>query len=101
MLKLSEAQWAELQSHDSRQVVSAVCDQFLDKRPEMLKSPGRLPLQTRMQAAYDYAVRAGFTSMPHILRLMYLAADAPAIHDDPLVDTHLRKPGANAGTTTR
>ena len=26
--------------------------------------------------------------------MMYLAADAPGIHDDPLVDAYLRKPGA-------
>lgn len=48
----------------------------------------------RMQDAYDYAARAGFTSTPHIVWLMFLSADAPRIHDDPLVDQYLRKPGA-------
>jgi hypothetical protein len=86
MLKLNEAQWGELQSRDARQFVTAVCDQFLAKRPDMLDRPGRSAVQGRMQAAHDYAARIGFTSTPHIVRLMYLAADAPGIHDDPLVD---------------
>ncbi|CAN7621142.1 hypothetical protein LJR289_004604 [Pseudoduganella sp. LjRoot289] len=94
MLKLSEAQWDELQSREAGQFVAAVCDQFLSKRPDMLDRPGRAAVQDRMQAAHDYAARIGFTSTPHIVRLMYLAADAPGIHDDPLVDAYLRKPGA-------
>lgn len=95
MLKLSEAQWAELQSREVRQFVAAVSDQFLSKRPDMVNQPGRAAVQGRMQAAHDYASRTGFTSTPHIVRLMYLAADASGIHDDPLVDAYLRKPGAS------
>jgi hypothetical protein len=94
MLKLSQSQWEELQARDTNQFVAAVGDQFLAKRSDMLDRPGRAAVQDRMQAAYDYAVRIGFTSTPHIVRLMYLAADAPGIHDDPLVDAYLRKPGA-------
>lgn len=94
MLALSEAQWRELQARDARQFVAAVCDQFLAKRPDMVATPGRDAVLDRMQAAHDYAARVGFTSTPHIVRLMYLAADAPRIHDDSLVDAYLRKPGA-------
>lgn len=94
MLTLSESQWCELQARDARHFVAAVCDQFLSKRSEMLEEPGRDAVLERMQGAYDYAVRIGFTSTPHIIRLMYLAADAPRIYDDPLVDAYLRKPGA-------
>lgn len=94
MLKLSEAQWEELQARDARQFATAVCDQFLAKRPDMLALPGRAAVQDRMHAAHNYALRIGFTSTPHIVRLMYLAADAPGIHDDPLIDACLRKPGA-------
>lgn len=32
--------------------------------------------------------------MSHIVRLMYLAADAPGIHADPLINAYLRKHGA-------
>jgi hypothetical protein len=94
MLTLSEAQWRELQVRDARQFVAAVADQFLSNRPEMLRSPGRETVTARMQAAHDYALGIGFTSVPHIVRLMYLYADAPRIHDDPLIDGYLRKPGA-------
>jgi len=93
MLKLSQAQWEELQVRDTHQFVVAVCDQFLAKRPDMLDRPGRAAVQGRMQTAHDYAVRIGFTSTPHIVRLMYLAADAPGIHDQ-LINAYLRKPGA-------
>ncbi|NRR29037.1 hypothetical protein HSX11_02460 [Oxalobacteraceae bacterium] len=94
MLKFSEAQWEELQARDAQQYVAAVCAQFLEQRPEMLEHPGRPALQQRMQAAHDEAVRIGFTSTPHILHLMYLAADAPGLLADPLLNAHLRKPGA-------
>lgn len=94
MLKLSEAQWEEIQARDTHQFVAAVCDQFLAKRPDMQDRPGRTAVQGRMQAAHDHAARIGFTSTPHIVRLMYLAADAPGIQDDPLIDIYLHKPGA-------
>jgi len=94
MLKLSEAQWNELQRRDAGQFVAAVRDLFLSQRPDMQESPGPEELFERMEAAHAYAVRVGFVSTPHIVRLMYLAADAPGIHDDQLVDGYLRKPGA-------
>lgn len=94
MLTLTEAQWQSLQQGEARQFVAAVCDGFLSKRPEMSARPGRDKVLARMQDAYDYAVRAGFTSTPHVVRLIVLSADAPRIHDDPLVDAYLRKPGA-------
>jgi hypothetical protein len=94
MLRLSEAQWRELQAHDARQFVAEVCRQFLDARPDMEAHPGRAAVHQRMQAAYGHAARIGFTSTPHVVRLMYLAADAPGIHDDPLVGAYLRTPGA-------
>lgn len=94
MLKLSEAQWSELQSRDARQFAAAVCEQFLSNRADLLERPGRTAVLQRMQAAHDYALLIGVTSTQHIVRLMYLAADAPAIHDDALVDAYLRKPGA-------
>lgn len=94
MLKLTEAQWQALQQGDAQQFVAAVCDAFLANRPEMLLQPGKDEVLVRMQAAYDYAGQAGFTSTPHIVQLMYLSANAPRVHDDPLVDSYLRKPGA-------
>jgi hypothetical protein len=48
-----------------------------------------------MLAAFDFAKSAGFQSTPHVIRLMYLSADAPGIHEDPAVSAHLRRPGAS------
>ncbi len=42
----------------------------------------------------DQAIRLGFRSTTHIVRLMYLASDAPGILQDQLVDAYLRKSGA-------
>ena len=94
MLTLTEVQWQALQQSEARQFVAVVCDGFLANRPEMRTQPGRDEVMIRMQDAHDYAARAGFTSTPHIIRLMYLAADAPHFYDDPLIDRYLRKPGA-------
>ena len=93
MLTLTESQWQALQQGEARHFVAEICDEFLVTRPEMSERPGADATRSRMQAAYDYAVRAGFKSASHIMRLMYLAADAPRIHDDPVVDRYLRKPG--------
>lgn len=94
MLTLTEAQWRAVQQGEANQFVAAVCDGLLAGRPGLREVPGRSAVLSRMQAAHDYAANAGFISTPHIVRLMYLSADAPAIHDDPLVDGHLRKAGA-------
>ncbi|MBU0914889.1 hypothetical protein [Aquabacterium parvum] len=94
MLTLNEAQWRALQAHDNRQFVLNVVDQFLANRPDMRETPGKYGVAERIQAAHEYGTRIGFTSTPHMVRLMYLAADAPRIHDDPVVHHHLSKPGA-------
>lgn len=94
MLTLNQEQWSQLKARDGATFAAAVCDQFLSTRPEMSASPGRQVVLTRMVAAQNYALRAGFVSTPHIVHLMYLSADAPAIHDDPVVDAHLRRKGA-------
>jgi len=94
MLKLSQAQWDQLQTRDSHQFVAAVCDQFLSKRADMLDSLGWAAVYDRMQAAFDYGARIGLRSTSHIVRLLYLTADTPSIHNDALIDAYLRKPGA-------
>lgn len=94
MLTLDEHQWRALQDSDARQFVATVCDQFLAKRSELVTAPGRDVILGRMQAAHDYAERIGFTSTPHIVWLMYMAADAPTLVTDPVIETYLAKPGA-------
>lgn len=94
MLTLDATQWADLKARDMDSFVAAVCDQYLETRPEMAAAPGRNVILRQMQGAHDYAVRAGFTSNPHIVRWLYFAADAPGIHEDKQIDSYLRKPGA-------
>src|SRR6218665_2598639 len=94
MLTLTEAQWQTLQQGEARQFVAAGGGVFPPRGGGGRGPPAREAVLVRMQDAYDYATHAGFTSTPHIVRLMYLSADAPRIHDDPLVDHYLGKPGA-------
>ena len=94
MLTLNDVQWRALQQSEARQFVSAVCDELLANRPEMLTQPGRAVVLGRMQNIYDYAAEVGFTSTPHLVWLMYLSVDAPSFQDDPLVNGYLRKRGA-------
>ena len=94
MLTFDESQWRALQACDTRQFVATVCDQFLANRPELVTAPGRVVILGRMQAAHDYAERVGFTSTAHIVWLMYIAADAPTLVSDPVIESYLRKPGA-------
>jgi hypothetical protein len=97
MLTLSEDQWQALQASDTLRFVVAVCDQFLAGRPDMMAVPGYGEVLGRMQRAHDYALRLGFSSTPHIVRLLYLAANAPGMFAGPVIDSWLRKPGATPG----
>ncbi|MDC6179717.1 hypothetical protein C2I33_04165 [Ralstonia solanacearum] len=94
MLTFSEEQWRALQACDGRQFMATVCDQFLANRPDLTAAPGRSAILERMTQAHDFAEQLGFTSTPHIVWLMYLVADAPALVTDPVIETYLRKAGA-------
>lgn len=94
MLQFNDVQWQSLLQAETDQFIMSVCEEFLAQRPEMLAKPGWDSVLANMRAAYGYALRLGFTSTPHIVRLMYLSADAPGIHDDQLVNIYLRKRGA-------
>lgn len=95
MFKLSDAQYEALRERDAAQFVRSVSDQFLMERPELVEQPGRDVVYNRMLGAFEFAKSVGFQSTPHVIRLMYLSADAPGIHEDPAVSTHLRRPGAS------
>ncbi|QNT25260.1 hypothetical protein [Ralstonia solanacearum] len=91
MLTLSGDQWRALQAYDARHFVMAVRDQFVTERPDAAQQPGGQVILDRMLVAYDQAERLGFTSTPHIVWLLYLAADAPAWLADPAVNAYLRE----------
>ncbi|MDK3023563.1 hypothetical protein QO239_13250 [Cupriavidus taiwanensis] len=94
MLTLSEAQWQALREAEARSFVGAVCEQFLGLRPELLREPGKEEVLRRMLAGYDLAARIGLQSTPHIVKLLYLCADAPQLAADEQVQMYLLKPGA-------
>ena len=92
MLTLSDAQWSDLSARDTHSFVVAVCDQYLGKRPDKVAAPGRDAVLKLMENAYDYAVRIGFTETPHIVRWLYLAADAPGLQEETVVEIHASNP---------
>ncbi|WP_265919676.1 hypothetical protein [Cupriavidus nantongensis] len=94
MLTLSEAQWQALRQTEARNFVSAVCEQFLTRRPELLREPGKEEVLGRMLAGHDLAARIGLQSTPHVVKLLYLCADAPQLAADEEVQRYLLKPGA-------
>jgi hypothetical protein len=94
MLTLSKEQWKQLQSRDDQQFTATVCDQYLASHPDMAQTPGREVVLNQMRMAREFADRLGFTDAPHIVQLMYLLTEAPALIDNPRFASHLRKPGA-------
>lgn len=94
MLTLSEAQWQALRHVEAQNFVGTVCEQFLAHRPELLPSPGREEICSRMQAGYSLAAESGLLSTQHIVKLLYLCADAPQMATDRQVRAYLSKPGA-------
>lgn len=93
MLTLSPTQWQEMAKHEAANFCDTVTNQFLADRPDMASSPGRQVISDRMRSAYTYAWELGYSSTPHVTKLMYLAADAPEFFREPNVDKQLRKPG--------
>lgn len=94
MITLSEEQWSLLKRRDTASFVDAVCEQYVRTHKAFPSGTTREQTRALMQAAYEFAERAGFTSTPHIVHLMYFAADAPGVLDEPAVIAQLRKPGS-------
>lgn len=94
MLTLSEAQWQALRETETRNFVDAVCEQFLANRPELFQRPGREEISGRMQGGYSLAAEMGLQSTQHIVKFLYLCADAPQMATDQPVRGYLLKPGA-------
>ncbi|MBB3005475.1 hypothetical protein [Cupriavidus alkaliphilus] len=94
MLTLSEAQWQALRKTEVRNFVGGVCDQFLALRQELLRAPGKEEVLGRMLSGHDFAAEIGLQSTPHIVKLLYLCADAPQLAFDREVRTYLLKPDA-------
>ncbi|SOZ55904.1 conserved hypothetical protein [Cupriavidus taiwanensis] len=94
MLTLSEAQWQALRHTEVQNFVGAVCEQFLANRTELLQRAGREEISSRMQVAYSLAAELGLLSTQHIVKFLYLCADAPQMATDLQIRAYLLKPGA-------
>lgn len=94
MFKLSSDQYADIRARDKEHFVQSICDQFMESRPEKAALPGRVAVCRSMQRTFDFAINAGFTSTPHLIRLMYMAGDIPGIHEDQTIRAYLLRPGA-------
>lgn len=93
MLTLSAGQWQAMREHEANSFADAVAGDYLKEHPEMADQPGTLEICMRMRAAHAYALGLGFTSSPHLVAFMHLAAVLPAFYEQPQVDKVLRKPG--------
>jgi hypothetical protein len=68
-----------------------VADQLITGRPGLQDE--RSVVLKRLGATHRLAGEVGFTSSPHIIRLLHLAADAPGLHQDPDVRAWLSRLG--------
>ncbi|WP_040502121.1 hypothetical protein [Herbaspirillum sp. YR522] len=94
MLTLTEAQYQKFLARDVQNFIAAVADQFLSEREDMRTDPGREEVLKRMQAAYDNGRHLGFASTGHLIYMMYMSADYPALFERPGAQRYLSKPGA-------
>lgn len=94
MIKLSPDQCEEFRSRDMKHFVRSVFDQFAESRSKELDQPDRAAAFHSMSQAFEFAIRSGFTSTPHLIRLMFLAGDIHGVHNDQAVRTYLLRPGA-------
>lgn len=94
MLKFDAAQLRHLERADRARFIEAVAALFLKGR--MANSNDGDLVFDRMCAAHEYAESIGISSTPSMVQFMFLAADAPAIFEDPLITRQLEKPGATA-----
>lgn len=93
MLMLTEEQWQTLRKAEIRNFVGAVCEQFLAHRPELLREPDKEEVLHRMLVGHDFAARVGLQSTPHIVKLLYLCADAPQLPRDTEIQTYFLRSG--------
>ena len=94
MLRFDAFQLRNLERADNARFVEAVSALFLKGRTA--NSNDDDVVFDRMFAAHEYAESIGISSTPSMVQFMFLAADAPAIFEDPLIARQLQKPGATA-----
>jgi len=90
MLKLSEAQLAQLDHLEKLQYVDEVRKNVLAEHPE-LSNDGTL--KTRLEQAYRHATALGFRDGSAITQFLYYEAFAPGFYRQPAINAWLTKPG--------
>jgi hypothetical protein len=92
MLKLSEAQLAQLDHLEKLQYVDEVRKNIIAEYPELAEDG---TLKTRLEQAYRYAVALGFTDGSAITQFLYYEAFAPYFYRQAAINAWLTKPGQN------
>lgn len=90
MLKLSEAQLAQLDQLEKLQYVGEVRRNIIIEYPE-LSDDGTL--KNRLEQAYRHAAALGFTDGPAVTQFLYYEAFAPGFYRQPAINAWLTKPG--------
>lgn len=90
MLKLSEAQLAQLDYLEKLQYVDEVRKSVIAEHLELADD---LTLKTRLEQAYRHAAACGFREGAAITQFLYYEAFAPGFYRQPAVNAWLTKPG--------
>jgi len=90
MLKLSEAQLAQLDHLEKLQYVGEVHRNIIAEYPELAEDS---TLKTRLEQAYRHAVALGFTDGAAITQFLYYETFAPVFYRQAAINAWLTKPG--------
>lgn len=90
MLKLSEAQLAQLDQLEKLQYVGQVRKNIITEHPELADDR---TLKTRLEQAYRHAAALGFREGAAITQFLYYEAFAPGFYRQPAINAWLTKPG--------
>ncbi|MFP5390735.1 MAG: hypothetical protein ACLGI6_04200 [Gammaproteobacteria bacterium] len=90
MLKLSEAQLAELAHLETLQFLAEVRKKIVTEFPEYADDRN---LDTRLEQAHRHALTLGFQDGPSITQFLYYEAFAPGFYRQAAINAWLTKPG--------
>lgn len=90
MLKLSEAQLAQLDQLEKLQYVGEVRKNLITEYPELADDG---TLRTRLEQAHKHTAALGFSEGAAITEFLYYEAFAPGFYRQPAINSWLTKPG--------
>ena len=90
MLKLTEAQLAQLDQLQKLHYVDEVRKNIITEYPELVDDGA---LKTRLEQAYRHATTVGFRDGSAVTQFLYYEAFAPGFYRQPAINAWLTKPG--------